>query len=640
MYPSGESYVNAVRNLNVCVIDPSFKGGQPRKTGFLIEQYAGGYSRVFPIRVGKKTLALRCFTSDVKDAKYRYQMVSTFFNQCHLDWFVDFEYVENGIRVKGKAYPIIRMEWFEGVTLKQFIQSNRTNASILQQTAHVFLDMVTALHQQGISHGDLQEENILIRKHGHSLEMKLIDYDSLYVPSLKHCKQQIVGKPNFQHPLRIKHSSKKVCDNNKVDFFSELVIYLSLMALAEKPALWNKFHVDQIEGLLFEPTDFLKPQQSQVIKDLKNLSPEIVHLCSSLEQFCNTKNLNQLIPLEMIVSQTSLPIATTPKAPKKKHTGLIMSVLFLLIVTISGGVWFHSSFQSTVPVQKAVSLEKVTHSKKLANQLPEKQSPTILEKKPVTEEQGRSKKQPVVQQSLSILEKQPVAVQKSPVSEHSLAEKQSNRKEATQTIKDITSETIRQQQQNLQGESPIQDVPEKNILQPERIFPQKRKPLSPVETYVGSIRPFQPKTIDKPIKKKKMPLHSHAETDSIENNTNQDSASFQDLLYKNTVLYDVETQQPLIIINNLINVTVVKYLRTINCKIVRFEAFARGFSVDNKHLDLRTGMELHAKPIMSPGDASTIGRLCTDKSFPITDKQKINDAVWYIIQIRACVRSE
>jgi serine/threonine protein kinase len=632
MYPSGESYVNAVRNLHVCVIDPSFKGGQPRKTGFLIEQYAGGYSRVFPIRVGKKTLALRCFTSDVKDAKYRYQMVSTFFNQCHLDWFVDFEYVEKGIRIKGKAYPIIRMEWFEGVTLKQFIQSNRTNASILQQTAHVFLDMVTALHQQGISHGDLQEENILIRKHGHSLEMKLIDYDSLYVPSLKHCKQQIVGKPNFQHPLRIQHSSKKVCDNNKVDFFSELVIYLSLMALAEKPALWNKYHVDQIEGLLFEPTDFLKPHQSQVIKDLKKLSPEIVHLCRSLEQFCNTKNLNQLTPLEMVVSQTGLPIVTTPTAPKKRHTGLIMSVLFLLIVTIAGGVWLHAIYQPSEPVhQKAVSSEKATQSKNVANQLPDKQSPTILEKQPVAEEQGVSIKQPVAEeQSLSILEKRPVAAQKSPVPEHSFAEKQSNRNESTQTIQ---PETIRQQQQNLQVESPIRNVPEK-------IFPKKRKPLSPVETYTGSIRPFAPKTIDKPIKNDKKPVHAHEYTESMTHDRNQDSASFQDLLYKNTVLYDVETQQPLIIINNLINVTVVKYLRTINCKIVRFEAFARGFSVDNKHLDLRTGMELHAKPIMSPGDASTIGRLCKDKSFPITDKQKINDAVWYIIQIRACVRSE
>ncbi len=175
MYPSGEEYVNAVRNINVCVIDPAFRGGHPRKKGFLIEQYAGGYSRVFPITMGnKKTLALRGFTSDVQDAKRRYQIISSSINRLSLDYFVEFQYVERGIRIKGKEFPIIRMEWFDGVTLKIFLQNNRFHSHLVRQPAHIFFDMVKTLHSHGISHGDLQEENILIKHNGHRIEMKLI----------------------------------------------------------------------------------------------------------------------------------------------------------------------------------------------------------------------------------------------------------------------------------------------------------------------------------------------------------------------------------------------------------------------------------------------------------------------------------
>jgi len=303
MFPSGEEYVNAIRNINTCVIDRRFYGGQPRKIGFLIEQYAGGYSRVFPIQLrSKKILALRCFVTDVKDAKHRYQIISRYLSQFNTDYFVEFEYVDRGIRIKGKEYPIIRMEWFDGATLKNFVQKNRQRPNLIRKVADIFLQMVQKLHQCGISHGDLQDENILIKQVGGRLEMKLIDYDSLYVSDLKGSPQQIVGKPNFQHPLRIKQRNTLYA-NEQMDYFSELVIYTSLMALAENPYLWDKYQLDQAEGLIFEEVDFQNPLSSNIFEDLQQMSKDVYALGSMLKTFCQKKQLDDLFPLETVLQQ-------------------------------------------------------------------------------------------------------------------------------------------------------------------------------------------------------------------------------------------------------------------------------------------------------------------------------------------------
>ena len=98
--------------------------------------------------------------------------------------------------------------------------------------------MAKTLHTHQISHGDLQDGNILLKLNGTDVEIKLIDYDSLFVPSLGGYPDSIVGLPEFQHPHRMAGGGTA---NAKVDYFSELVIYLSFRSLAEKPALWSQF---------------------------------------------------------------------------------------------------------------------------------------------------------------------------------------------------------------------------------------------------------------------------------------------------------------------------------------------------------------------------------------------------------------
>ena len=302
-WPSRAEYAEAVGYYpHVSFQDPSIRNGQPRRgqDGFLISD-AGAFSIVFPIDLVSTTFALRCWIKDVNDAENRYRRISVHLRQVNLPYFVDFEYVSEGILINGITYPITRMEWAEGVSLRKFIEQNLQNPHIFRIVADEFQKMVVTLHDHRISHGDLQDGNILIKQNGTRVELKLIDYDSLFVPTLQGQTEQIVGLPEYQHPERIAGGGQA---NEKVDYFSELVIYLSFLSLAERPELWNMFGGETDPGLLFSKTDFENPDESDVFQELETLSRDVQHLTETLKDFCAQTSIDGLEPLEGVLPRS------------------------------------------------------------------------------------------------------------------------------------------------------------------------------------------------------------------------------------------------------------------------------------------------------------------------------------------------
>ena len=302
-WPSLVDYAQAVDGFpHISILDPELQGGTPRRgANNNLIVYSGGFSGVFPIEVLSNTYALRCWTRDIGDAETRYKEVSDYLKQYRLPYFVDFAYVPEGILVNGIKYPITRMEWAEGNMLCDFIEHNLQDARCLKTAAAEFQKVVAALHAHQISHGDLQDGNILLKRSGTDVEIKLIDYDSVFVPSLRGQPDNIVGLPEYQHPQRMIGGGGA---NEKVDYFSELVIYLSLLSLAEKPDFWSQFGDRTEKGLLFIAEDFKNPDQSDVFRELANLSPDVKQLASKLKEFCK-RSVDQLEPLEAVLPSSS-----------------------------------------------------------------------------------------------------------------------------------------------------------------------------------------------------------------------------------------------------------------------------------------------------------------------------------------------
>ena len=312
LWPSRGDYAQAVGGYpHRSILDSKLKIGNPRRdSDNYLMVYSGGFSTVFPIEISSHTYALRCWIVDIGEAETRYKKISEHLKQCRLSYFVDFEYVPEGILVNGDKLPIIRMEWADGDTLCDFINQNLHDAGCLKTAAAEFKTMVETLHNHQISHGDLQDGNILLKRNGADVEFKLIDYDSVFVPALSGQPDNIVGVPAYQHPQRIAGGRGA---NEKVDYFSELVIYLSLLSLSEKPDLWSQFGAPTEKRLLFIAEDFKNPDQSDVFRELEILSPEIKHLSSKLKEFCNL-SVDQLEPLEAVLPRTSLAQAAYDQA--------------------------------------------------------------------------------------------------------------------------------------------------------------------------------------------------------------------------------------------------------------------------------------------------------------------------------------
>lgn len=168
--------------------------------------------------------------------------------------------MQRGIRVGGGWYPVVKMQWAEGDPLHIYVQKNLGNARALTNLAVQWVQMIQVLQRAHIAHGDLQHGNVLVV----NSNLKLVDYDGMFVPALSGKLSTELGQPNYQHPHRTETDFGPYLDN-----FSGWVIYVSLVALSIYPSLWQTFRGGD-DCLLFRRKDFEDPDHSAVLKNLES----------------------------------------------------------------------------------------------------------------------------------------------------------------------------------------------------------------------------------------------------------------------------------------------------------------------------------------------------------------------------------
>ena len=174
--------------------------------------------------------AIKCFTRHVAGQRERYSEISRYLQTTKLPFAVEFQYLEQGIRIRGEWYPILKMRWVEGLLLNEFVRDQLDKPAILQQLSQIWVRMGKRLREANLAHCDLQHGNVLLVTGSQktSLAVKLIDYDGMFVPALAQKKSGEVGHPNYQHPQRLREGTY----NELVDRLPLLVVATALQALA------------------------------------------------------------------------------------------------------------------------------------------------------------------------------------------------------------------------------------------------------------------------------------------------------------------------------------------------------------------------------------------------------------------------
>lgn len=263
--PTLQEYQEAIQRPDLCFQNPDLKHGKTIPGVFgLPKVISGGFAGVFQVKKGKTSYAARCFLRENDDTEKRYKIIYEFLHRKKINCIVKFDYIHEGILVKGKWYPILKMDWLEGDTLSAYVERNHNNREAMEMMASKFKELVRELHKRGISHGDLHDQNIMVVNG----ELKAIDYDAMYVPGLEGRDCSEVGHINYQHPERNLHHN-----GSYLDHFSEWVIYISLKALAKDPTIWKTVDGGD-QCLLFRSIDYQDPDNSRAFKALSSINDD------------------------------------------------------------------------------------------------------------------------------------------------------------------------------------------------------------------------------------------------------------------------------------------------------------------------------------------------------------------------------
>lgn len=262
--------------------------------------YVGGFTSVYPVIVNGEKWAFRCWHTDLGNVRRRFELLAKAISKSKLAYLCDFKYTDEGIVVDGKIYPTTRMRWIEGKDIKTYVCDNKNNKRLLQELAANFLKMCKDLHLNNIAHGDLQHGNIIIDSNN---QVFLIDYDSLYCPEIIGSTDIITGLKNYQHPKR----KENKISSEKLDYFSELIIYTSILGIAEQPNLVNKYQVLDSEKLLFEFSDFENFKNSMIHTDLSAFGGNFPLLLKVLEHYLSKSSIGDMEPFDFVLDRMSIP---------------------------------------------------------------------------------------------------------------------------------------------------------------------------------------------------------------------------------------------------------------------------------------------------------------------------------------------
>ncbi len=270
-WPTSQDYNEAIQSPGGNFLDPDLRGGEVVANQFGIRlPCSGNFADVYQVRCPDGSRwAVKCFTRHAEGLRDRYQEISRHLRQAHLLFMVDFTYLEKGIRVSGAWYPILKMEWVEGVTLNQFVGMFVADLAMLEALLQAWVRMAIELRSANVSHCDLQHGNILLAPGAtaYSLVLKLIDYDGMWVPALAGRKSGEVGHPSYQHPHRLREATYSI----DVDRFPILLIAAALRALmvGGRP-MWEKYNNG--DNLLFKESDLREPGRSALFNQLLRLN--------------------------------------------------------------------------------------------------------------------------------------------------------------------------------------------------------------------------------------------------------------------------------------------------------------------------------------------------------------------------------
>lgn len=263
-YPLISEYVDAIRSAEdnfdkLSDLRPVLDGnGNPVMS-------SGNFAVVFKMEDVKtnKLYAVKCFTREQEHRNDNYQKIARELEKVSSPYLVHFHFFEKDLFVDTMQndedeFPVLLMDWVEGQPLDIYLQEHLSDDYERQMLTYHFCQMGAWLLSQPFAHGDLKPDNILVKQDG---ALVLVDYDGMYVPSMRGQKAQELGSPDYRHPLRTENDF-----NEHIDDFAIATIALSLKAISINASIYRSNGSN--DTLLFSMKDYQDITNSESIRSL------------------------------------------------------------------------------------------------------------------------------------------------------------------------------------------------------------------------------------------------------------------------------------------------------------------------------------------------------------------------------------
>ena len=265
-YPLISEYVRAIQDASsnldklAHLVPVQDDHGEPYRS-------SGAFAVVFKMKDEQtgKCYALKCFTEEQEGRAEAYRQIADELDMVDSPYITSVKYMEKELFVDSQCeedeFPVLLMDWVEGETMEAYIAANYHNQSAMSMLCYRFGKMAAWLRSQSFAHGDVKPDNIMIRPDG---SLTLVDYDGMFVPSMKGYKSPTIGTKDFCHPLRTMDDFDETIDD-----FSLASIALSLKAISMKSTLLDIYGAS--DRLLYSENDYRNPSNSKVISALQEL---------------------------------------------------------------------------------------------------------------------------------------------------------------------------------------------------------------------------------------------------------------------------------------------------------------------------------------------------------------------------------
>lgn len=218
---------------------------------------SGNFAVVFKMKdeYGKQ-YAVRCFHRAQQEREKNYKLICDELAKVSSPYLSPIRYCDKELFVESDEYPVLLMDWVDGMTLDKYIRKIIDDKKTLRQLTDNFRKLAIWLLNQPFAHGDLKPDNILVKDDG---SLVLVDYDGMFVPAMQGQRAREIGSPDFRNPSRTEDDF-----NKDIDSFPIVSILLSLELLVENKEYLSQYGAE--DRLLFSEEDYRNIDKSMLYK--------------------------------------------------------------------------------------------------------------------------------------------------------------------------------------------------------------------------------------------------------------------------------------------------------------------------------------------------------------------------------------